>query len=387
MLPPEGFFEANTLYFWRVRPVNSCGPGAYTQTASFRTVSSQCDTYASTDTPVGLPGSGGTFTRESKLFVDRRGTINDLNIPNITVNYQFASKVTLTLTSPAGTKVELYKEKCFSTNVINLGFDDDAPTEVACPPDDERVFQPSGDLSDFNGEDTFGEWILTVAVSETNGAAGQIVAWNVQFCADVTAALPQTLVNEATEVKPLGRNAVLRSELEITSSDEDAAVTYYVLTQLPVRGTLELSGTTLMAGDTFTQADINDQSLVYESTDTSLLTDDFGFVVTTPGGGYLSVTYHDIVITQDAVNPTREVSAVEASLDVHPNPATTRVNLRWTAPGSRDISIELFDLTGRRVSMQRVPLSAGQATVAVESLPAGVYLLRVDGAVRRVVRR
>ncbi len=384
---PVDFFAPNDLYFWRVRPVNACGPGPWTETASFRTVSSRCDVLSSTDTPVGLPGSGGAFTRESKLFVDRRGNINDLNVPNVTVNYQFASKVSLTLTSPAGTAVKLYTEKCFSTNTINLGFDDDAPIAVACPPDDKRVFQAEGDLSAFNGEDTFGEWILTISVSETNGAAGQIAGWSVEFCADATAAKPQTVVNEPTEVMPLGRNAILRSELEIFSTTDEANETFFLLTRLPARGLLELGGTTLMLGDSFSQDDINRQRVVYESVDTSLMTDDFGFVVNTVDGGYLPVTAHDIILTADAINATGPLGAVEASLSVFPNPTAGDVNLRWKATNSQAVTIELYDAHGRRIREQATDLNAGAATLSTDGLPSGLYLLRMQGAIRRIVVR
>jgi subtilisin-like proprotein convertase family protein len=384
---PEEFLEANQLYFWRVRPVNSCGPGPWAPVNTFRTISSQCDTYTYDDPAVGLPGSGGAFTRQANIFVDRRGTINDLNLPNVTVNYQFVSKITVSLTSPSNKTVVLYEENCFSTNSLNLGFDDDAPIAVVCPPDDKRVFQPKGTLADFIGEDTFGEWTLTVAVSETNGAAGSIAAWNIEFCADVEASLPQTLVNEATEVQPLGRNAVLRSELEINGAPTGPDSTVYILTRMPARGFLELRGAMLGLGDSFSQTDINAQRLVYESTDTSLLTDDFGFVVTTPQGGYLPLTYHDIVITNDAINANWEPSALQASLEVFPNPTQGDTWLRWSAVGSRDVSVELFDLNGRRLNVQRLPLGAGEARVPTANLPAGFYLLRMDGAVRRLVKR
>ncbi|NJB86732.1 subtilisin-like proprotein convertase family protein [Lewinella marina] len=386
---PEEFFSPNRVYFWRVRPVNACGPGPWTETVSFHTVSSQCDTYSGTDTPVALPGSGPAFTRQSKLFVDRRGSINDLNLPNVRINYQFASKVTIKLTSPTGTTVTLYAEKCFSTNSINLGFDDDAPEAVACPPDDKQVFQPLEALSAFDGEDTYGEWILTVAVSETSGASGKIVGWAVEFCADAEASTPETLVNAPTEVQPLGRNAVLRAELEIVSANDASAATVYQLTRLPARGWLELAGTQLALGDTFTQADINDQRLVYENQDSTVMTDDFGFVVTTASGGYLPVTYHEIRLTADAVNPTNNLRSLASQLEVFPNPTRGALHLRWAATNSaREVGIELYDLNGRRLHQEWVSRLAGAATVPTAGLPAGVYLLRVDGAVyRRIVRQ
>lgn len=385
---PEEFFAPNSLYFWRVRPNNSCGAGEWLEPTSFRTVASRCDVYEGGDTPLSLPGSGGSFSREAKLFVDRRGAINDLNIPNITLGYQFVSGVTLSLTSPAGTKVTLYEENCFSTNALNLGFDDEAPLAVACPPDDQRVFQPKDSLAAFIGEDTFGEWVLTIEVSETNSAAGQLSAWQIEFCADAEAPTPDVLVNDSTAVKPAGRNPVIRQVLEVVSEEDTDDETFFILTRMPKRGLLELRGNQLMVGDIFTQADINARRLVYENQDTSLMTDDFGFVVTTQTGGYLPVSYHDIVITQDAVNsigdgPDRLVT----SLDVFPNPTAGDVQLRWSTRLSGEVDVELYDLNGRTVLQRRVALSAGQARISTTDLPAGIYVLRIDDAVRRIVKR
>ena len=383
---PLDFFTANTIYFWHVRPINSCGPGAWTGINSFKTVSSRCEEVTSTDTPVALPGSGGSFSRQSVIKVSQQGTISDLNLPNVQVNYQFASKVSLSLTSPAGTTVALYTEKCFSTNSINLGFDDEAPEAVACPPDDRRVFQPAGNLSAFNGEDTFGDWILTVAVSETNGAAGQIIGWELEFCADLQASTPQTLVNEPTRVKPLGRNAVLRAQLEITGAATDPAATGYILTRTPLRGSLELNGQQLAVGDVFTQADINSSRIVYENLDTSVLSDDFGFVISTDDGGYLPTTFHEIVITADAINPVRDPAAREFSLTVFPNPTSAELTVQWNKMQLQRWPLEVFDLTGQRVHAQFVEPGATSATVDLSKVRPGVYLVRLGSAARRVIR-
>ena len=66
-------------------------------------------------------------------------------------------------------------------DVITTGGSTLKAIEVACPPDDQRVFQPQGSLADFNGEDTFGEWVMEVKVSETGGSAGSIQGWQVEF--------------------------------------------------------------------------------------------------------------------------------------------------------------------------------------------------------------
>jgi subtilisin-like proprotein convertase family protein len=183
------------------------------------------------------------------------------------MRYNFASKVTLTLTSPAGTSVVLYQENCFSTNTIDLGFDDDAPRNIVCPPDDQRVFIPVGTLADFNGEDTFGTWTLSVSASETGGSAGQLESWSVEFCADLNSTPPNIVNSSVTEVPPLGRNTIAKDKLRVESSAFNSGEVRYTLTALPEAGFLTLYGSPLQVGDTFEQADINGNGLFYENTE------------------------------------------------------------------------------------------------------------------------
>jgi subtilisin-like proprotein convertase family protein len=384
---PEEFFITNTLYFWRIRPTNFCGAGTWSAPNSFRTINSACNSFAPDDVPIGLPGSGPAFTRESRIFIEQSGGISDLNLPNVNVQYNFASEVTIALVSPAGTRVVLYEEQCFSTNKIDLGFDDDAPIPVACPPDDQRVFQPLGSLADFIGEDTFGEWLLEVTVGETGGSAGSIQGWQVEFCADVAAVAPQSINNTATEVLPLGSSVILKEKLSVTSPAFMNELVQYTITDLPNAGRLMLYGTELMVGDTFQQDDINGLGLFYENTDDNAETDDFGFLVTTPDGGYLPIAYHDIIVTDDAVTSNRSVSTIDAGLVAFPNPVGDVLNIRWEVALNQQLSLELFDLNGRMLQRKAVAGATKSASLDMTALPSGVYLLRIDGAVRRIVKR
>jgi len=383
---PAEFFLPNTVYFWRVRATNVCGPGEWLDAASFRTVNSQCATF-SNEEDIALPGSGRSYVKDSRIFIEQSGDISDLNIPNVTLRYNFASQITLTLVSPAGTRVIMYEKNCFSTNKIDLGFDDDAPVAVACPPDDQRVFLSKEQLAAFNGEDTFGEWILEVGVAETGGSAGAIEEWSIEFCADVASVAPERAVNSATEVPPLLKNSIVKDKLNTTSANYNSGDVTYTLTALPASGRLLLYGSELAIGDEFTQADINGIGLFYENTDENAEVDDFGFLVTTPDGGYLAIDYHDILISDEAIVSNRNVSVLDAGLRIFPNPVAGDLNVRWTADVSRDLTLELFDLNGRLLQQQTVAGNSRNATVNTDKLPAGIYLLRVDGAVRRVVKR
>jgi len=383
---PEEFFLSNTLYFWRVRPANICGAGDWTDPNSFRTINSQCETFTAGDTPITMPGNGPAFLRASTIFIEQTGTISDINIPNVNVRYNFASKVTLTLISPAGTRVVLYEERCLSTNRIDLGFDDEAPIDVACPPDDERVFLPKGTLADFNGEETFGNWTMEVSVSQTGGSAGSIEGWNMEFCADVVAIAPTRINNVATDVPPLGRDVITRDNLSVTSAGFNSGGVRYTITALPEAGRLVLYGDVLEVGSTFRQADINGLGLFYENTDDTFAADDFGFVVTTPDGGYLPVASHDIIVEEGAAVSDRNVSVLDAGLRVFPNPTSGDLGIRWDLVVNRQLAIELFDLNGRLLLTREVAGATKAAAFNIGELPAGIYLLRVDGAVRRIVK-
>ena len=112
------------------------------------------------------------------------GAISDINIPIFTGSYQPVNSIELTLISPQGTRVLLFDGNCGNTLNFNLGFDDDAPSEIACPPDDGIVNQPAEALSAFNGEDTQGDWVMEMKVTEVGfGGGGSLDSWEIEFCA------------------------------------------------------------------------------------------------------------------------------------------------------------------------------------------------------------
>lgn len=381
------FFNPNTLYFWRVQPINECGPGPWVDPASFRTVSTQCETYTASDTPVLLPGSGNMPIRTSVIFVSEEGIISDLNIPNVVINYNVIRNMELTLISPAGTRVLLYDENCFFTNIINLGFDDDAPSNIACPPDDQRVFRPVGSLADFIGEGTFGNWTFEVKVTETGGSAGDLASWSIEFCAGVTNTPPSLIVNDDSEVPPgSGTNItgqVLRVEDGVFGPNEIT----YTLVRAPLQGFLRLGGVEINAGATMTQEQISAAQLFYQHTGSEEGIDDWSFVVTNPEGGYIPVTYHTINIFEGAVSDVNENLANEIELKVYPNPVSDQLQLRWNRSLGEDMPVELIDISGRRLLNGTVSGVLTNYQVDMQALPAGVYFLRMGGITRRVVKR
>lgn len=170
---------SNTTYYWRVRAVTPCGNSAWSTTFSFTT--SNCNTFIATDVPIAISASG-TPTITSTINVPIGGTITDVNVYNLTGLHTYVSDLAVTLTSPTGTSVTLFSGICTSMDNFDLNFDDGAtPGAIPCPPTTGGTYQPSGTLSSFNGENSTGNWVLTIA-DMYNLDGGSLESWSLEVC-------------------------------------------------------------------------------------------------------------------------------------------------------------------------------------------------------------
>lgn len=105
--------------------------------------------------------------------------ISDVNI-GVQFAHTYRGDIRATLTSPAGTVVELITNVGASANNLNTLFDDAAGTSItthnandstAAAPPYQRTFQPQGSLAAFNGQGSAGTWQLSICDS-LNGDAG-----------------------------------------------------------------------------------------------------------------------------------------------------------------------------------------------------------------------
>jgi len=182
-LTESNFLESNldneTTYFWRVMAYNTCSTAPASTIYSFAT--GTCNTLESTDVPVNI-SSSGTPTVTSELVIDASGSILDLNVTNLTGQHTWVSDVTIKLTSPQGTTITLFSGICDDNDDWDLNFDDDAaPGAIPCPPTDGGTYQPLNPLSNFNGENVEGTWILSVT-DGVNQDGGSLNSWGLEIC-------------------------------------------------------------------------------------------------------------------------------------------------------------------------------------------------------------
>ncbi len=76
-------------------------------------------------------------------------------------------------------------------------------------------------------------------------------------------------------------------------------------------------------------------------------------------------------------------------MDLFPNPATDRINVRFASDEGTSVGIELFDGTGRLVSQGSVAAADGVNIVPIDvnALPEGIYMVRVSNGAETLAER
>lgn len=372
---PEDFFAKNELYFWQVRGRNECGESDWSIPYVFHTIYEECTAYSPDDTPIGIPGVGPPPTIESKIVVNEAGIINDLNLPIVDVRYNPVQNFTITLISPEQTEAILYDGNCFATDRVWLGFDDEAPDSLSCPPTEGVVVRGPTPLSIFNGENTQGTWILRVKINESGfGSPGSIANWGVEFCATLTPEQPSLLVNNPLRVPPGQANPVTPELLRVEDDQPDSDLTYTLIAQ-PQFGQVLFQDRILEVGDQFRQSTINAGNLSYRNEDDTI-DDGFYFVVEDGTGGFLPVERFNIIIDDSAVVNTDDILQGQ-NFVLAPNPATQMAQVRLQEPLSQSAPLQVFALDGRMLWQSVLRSGSTTLDIDVSTWPTGMYLVRL----------
>lgn len=369
--------------YWRVRPKNACGAGAWTDPFVFVTKVQNCASVSATDLPKNIT-SNGTPTIESKITVSGAGALlSDVNVKKISGNHAFFSDLEIRLISPAGTDVLLFKNKCagYSGN-FNIGFDESAAGSFSCPPPQNgATAKPTELLSAMNGQNSSGVW--TLRIKDNNiGSGGQITGFELDFCSSVALNPPFLVNNNTLQVVP-GANAGIGEDLLKTDDANNTADQLrYTLLTVPKFGDLRIAGNVLPVGAQFTQADLNSGLLRYYEYGVNNGTDQFKFAVTDGEGGLVSGTFSIQPFPLATQSP-----AGSMDFDLAPNPANESVRLFVGQALDTDSRVQIFNTSGQLLRSWTLAAGTTSIRLDVASLPAGVYAVSVDNEKARGVRK
>jgi len=173
--------EIGTQYFWRVRASNACGDSDWGAVFSFTTSADfACATNMSANVPVEI-SSGPANTITSTLEIPEATNISDINVIDVVGDHTWINDLSMTLTSPEGTTVQLLAQSCDNEDNFNLSFDDSGEATLPCPFNDGGSYLPAEALSAFNGENSQGTWTLEV-MDNAGQDGGSLNGWGLEVC-------------------------------------------------------------------------------------------------------------------------------------------------------------------------------------------------------------
>ncbi len=370
---------SSKIYYWRVRGINECGPGEWTEPFFFATPIQNCTTLVATDLPKAISAST-LNTVESKIEFGESGTLTDVNILYMRGTHNFFRDLDVRLIAPGGQSTTLFANMCGLPAIFNFGFDGSAINPLTCPPTQTGPFRPSGNLGTLNGTDAKGTWTLRVR-DNSAGSGGSLNEFSLQLCFGVSIQNPFVVVNNTLSLNS-GTNApVTAALLKADDANNTAAQLRFTLLTVPKKGELRLNGTPLKQGDSFTQADIDNGALRYYENGSGGK-DQFRFIVTDGEGGFVSDTFQI-----ESIVSAFETSQNRLAFEVAPNPATDQLVIDFGAPLSGDTHLALLDMSGRVITTAVMQSDNVLYVLPLPVLPAGVYMLRAQNEKGQGIRK
>ncbi|MCF8238001.1 MAG: proprotein convertase P-domain-containing protein [Saprospiraceae bacterium] len=365
--------DANTLYFWRVFPGNNCGEPDDVPVFAFHTISLNCtDLTKASDISI---TNQGLSSVESPISIPNMGTVSEVRVQNIMGTHQSIGDLRGYLQSPSGTKVKLFSGKCaFIAGSINMGFNDESALPFNCPPSQGSIYASEEPLSAMSGEEIQGEWKLIIQDLAVGGG-GKLTSWTLRLCTDVSLNNPILSRNDTLFLLPGATRTVSDQELLSEDPDNTPDELTYTLVTTPSRGILYLSGTPLMVGGHFSQADLDQGKVDYEDTSLTVGDDAFLFTVQDGEGGWFGIDRFPIrTSTTVSIKP---LDPQVIGLDVFPNPASGELYLRLAGVDLHPDQILMSNWLGQTVPVHSISSGGGMTRLLVDQLPNGMYLISV----------
>lgn len=173
----------SSIYYWRVRGINDCGTGSYSDVYSFQVASIDCATFKATDLPKTISDSR-VNTVYSEINFEQDLPISSIEAV-VKINHTWVNDLSVTLIAPSGTRVQLLNYSCGNYDAdIDAVFSDDGQTLV-CSGSGTAVsgtVLPVSSFSLLKGESSKGTWRLEVKDSaELDGGSLEVFELNACF--------------------------------------------------------------------------------------------------------------------------------------------------------------------------------------------------------------
>jgi len=283
---------SQTIYYWRVRPKNSCATPSYLGMQSFQTAIIDCApaSFVATDFSNGVIDATAGSSGSVPVTVTGGYTIGKITA-SVNITHTYVQDMTITLTGPAAIGspvVILQQEACGGQPNINCTYDDAgiAPACSATSPAISGNIISFQSLSNFDGLAANGVWTLTVN-DPYNGDGGNVNTFSLKICSKSAITPVPVLTSNVMNVVATSTAVVTNADLNATSTAQTDVQQTYTLLETPGLGNLKKNGTNLIVGGTFTQKDINDGIISYSNTESTTTSTTFKVDVKNATNGWV----------------------------------------------------------------------------------------------------
>ena len=147
-----------------------------------------------TDQPIGP--DAGTVTESIVQYTDDF-IVNDVNVI-VNLDHTFDGDLELKLRGPNNAEVVLSaRNGGGGENYTNTTFDDEATQTIASgSPPFTGSFQPDGNLADFDGVQSIGDWTLVIT-DNANVDGGTLLDWTLQLCEDIPLGIEDNIIESS----------------------------------------------------------------------------------------------------------------------------------------------------------------------------------------------
>jgi subtilisin-like proprotein convertase family protein len=382
--------EAETVYYWRIKPENSCVIGSFSSIHSFQTGMSNCFTYAATDFSM---AKIDTIANTTVSFVPFDVT-NHLNVDKILVtadiSHTYVADMTIKIEGPSSigsTNVVLLSNKCGEEDDINTTFDDVAnPVNcISSSPTILGTIAPLNNMSiPYAGKDAFGQWKLLVN-DPYDKDGGQINSASISVCVLETNTIIPSLTHSEIIVDKNSTHKLTASDILASTESESLINQVFTLISLPSKGYLEKNGITLSLGDTFNQKEVTRGAISYVNTELSAFRDEFKVDLTNQAKGWLP----NQIIKIREVSALGSVDTFSEEVVLWPNPVKNILKIQFKNSDINNVNIGLYDLQGRQIlnSYKESKTNTSTKEINVQDIASGIYLLTIQQGNKRTTKK
>ncbi|MBL4604572.1 MAG: proprotein convertase P-domain-containing protein [Flavobacteriaceae bacterium] len=166
-------------------------------------------------TSMSIGPNAGTIT-QSVISVTEDVFVYDVNV-TLNIQHAFNSDLDVKLIGPDGTTEVILFEDIggITDDFTNTVLDSDAANSIVSGTAPYTgVFRPFGDLADFRGLQSLGDWTLHIT-DDANAGGGNLISWSIEICSDNLLSVDEDVLNGDFKLLTKGNN---QYEINLTST-------------------------------------------------------------------------------------------------------------------------------------------------------------------------